>query len=386
MRKILLVSEIFPPQHGGSGRWFWEIYRRFPQESVACLVGHHHRSESVDRGFPHPVYREELANNEWGVRSWTGLRYYLRTWRIMAKLARKESVEHVHCGRVLPEGLAALLLKLTHRIPYICYVHGEDVETAKTSRELKLLTSIVMRGAEKIIANSHNSENVLTEKWGVPKRKVVVMTPGVDIDKFHPDISSPRPASWVGKTVILTVGRLQKRKGQDMMIRTLPELIKTVPNLHYCIVGDGDEREPLEKLAEELGVADRVEFAGEVDDEKMVVLYQHCSLFALPNRRVGNDEEGFGMVLLEAQACGRPVLAGDSGGTKETFADGVTGILADCSEPKSLYAAVHGLIKDGEKLNKMGSEGRKSVARKFSWDSLTETAKREFAIATEGTR
>jgi phosphatidylinositol alpha-1,6-mannosyltransferase len=374
MRKILLVSEIFPPQHGGSGRWFFEIYKRFPEDSVACFVGNHPQSDQLDRDFPHRVVRGALASREWGIRSLTGLRFYLRTWKALAKLARQESIKQVHCGRVLPEGLAALLLKLTLRIPYTCYVHGEDVETALTSRELKFLTGQVMRYAERIIANSQNSKQILTEKWGMPDHKVTVMTPGVDIEKFYPDASSLRPSHWVEKKIILTVGRLQKRKGQDMMIRALPELVKMFPDIHYCIVGGGEERSNLESLAAELKVSEYVEFSGEIDDREMVTFYRHCDLFALPNRRIGNDDEGFGMVLLEAQASGRPVLAGNSGGTSETLIEGQTGIICDCTCPEAIVAKLQELFSKPALMASMGENGRVRTQENFSWPALASRA------------
>ncbi|UQG54165.1 MULTISPECIES: glycosyltransferase family 4 protein [unclassified Marinobacter] len=374
MRKILLVSEIFPPTHGGSGRWFWEIYSRFAAGSVACLAGEHPNAKITDSGFPHPVYRFALNSPEWGLRSFSGLRFYLKVWNKLRKLVKSEGIAQIHCGRILPEGLAAMLIKLTHRVPYTCYVHGEDVEVALTSRELKLLTQLVMMRAERIVANSQNSRRILTEKWHLPEHKVVVMTPGVDVDKFTPARSSELLPKWAGKQVILTVGRLQKRKGQDMMIRALPTLAASVPNLHYCIVGDGDEREPLATLAAELGVSHMVEFAGEINDAEMVEHYRHCDLFALPNRRIGNDDEGFGMVLLEAQACGRPVLAGDAGGTRETLKVNQTGVIVDCTKPDTLAQGITKLFQDMDRLKSMGNEGRAHVEHKFSWDQLAQEA------------
>lgn len=374
MRKILLVSEIFPPQHGGSGRWFWEIYRRFPKDSVACFVGGHSQHGKTDQNFPHRIVRGALTSREWGIRSLGGLKFYFQTWKSLVKLVKQESIKQVHCGRVLPEGLAALLLKLTHRIPYTCYVHGEDVETALTSRELKFLTGQVIRYSERIIANSQNSKRILTEKWGLPDHKVTVMTPGVDIEKFHPDPSNSQPQHWAGKRVILTVGRLQKRKGQDMMVRALPELVKTFPNIHYCIVGDGDERSNLGRLVDQLNVAEYVEFAGEIDDQEMIARYQHCELFALPNRRIGNDDEGFGMVLLEAQACGRPVLAGDSGGTSETLVQGQTGVICNCTTPEFIVAKLNELLSEPALMTSMGENGRTHTQDHFSWSALSSRA------------
>lgn len=380
MRKILLFSEIFPPQHGGSGRWFWEVYRRFPKKSVTCFVGNHPQSDQTDRDFPHPIVRGTLTSREWGIRSWTGLRFYLRTWKNLVKIVKKESVKQVHCGRVLPEGFAALLVKFTHRIPYTCYVHGEDVETALTSRELKFMTRLVMDHAECIVANSQNSKSILTDKWELSDNRVIVMTPGVDIEKFNVDSSSSRPKHWIGKKVVLTVGRLQKRKGQDMMIRALPAIAEAFPDIHYCIIGDGDERVALGNLALSLGVSDKVEFAGELEDAETVERYRHCDLFALPNRRVGNDDEGFGMVLLEAQACGRPVLAGKAGGTGETMRENETGLRADCTDPGKLASIVINLFETPEEIDRLAAQTRKFVVSRFSWTELASQTKAHFGI------
>ena len=374
MNRILLFSEIFPPTHGGSGRWFSEIYGRFPHQSAVFLVGASGGDEVFDREFPYEIYRHNLSSKEWGLRSWAGLKFYLRTWRKLGKVAKREKITHVHCGRILPEGLAALMLKTTRRVPYICYVHGEDVETALSSRELTWLTQQVMRHADKIICNSENSFRILREKWALSPDKMVIMTPGVDVDHFRPDSVTPKPHEWEGRINILTVGRLQRRKGQDMMIRALPALIEKFPNINYAIVGGGSDRAMLEELASTLGVEEKVQFLGELDDDEMVACYRHCDLFALPNRRVGNDDEGFGMVLLEAQACGRPVLAGASGGTRETLDEGVTGVLVDCTAPENIADAVIEMLENPAELVKMGKAGRQHVENHFSWERLARGA------------
>ncbi|SFR58700.1 phosphatidylinositol alpha-1,6-mannosyltransferase [Marinobacter daqiaonensis] len=378
MKKILLFSEIFPPTHGGSGRWFSEIYGRFPSESVAFLVGASDGADAYDSQSKHPVHRYNLSSGEWGVRSLAGAKFYWRTWRKLRNTARQEGIHQVHCGRVLPEGVAALMLRISDRIPYSCYVHGEDVETALTSRELTWLTRLVMRHAEQIICNSENSFRILRDKWGLSDDKVIVMTPGVDVDHFRPDPATPKPAGWEGNINILTVGRLQRRKGQDMMIRALPDLAGQFPNINYAVIGGGEERPALERLANDLGIARHVQFMGEVDDARMAACYRHCDLFALPNRRVGNDDEGFGMVLLEAQACGRPVLAGASGGTRETLEEGVTGVLVDCTNPESIAQAVAELLRNPDRLKTMGRAGRKHVESRFSWETLAVNARELF--------
>ena len=373
MRKVLLVTEIFPPVHGGSGRWFWEIYRRFPVDRVEILTNEVSGGSDSDKDFPHPVHRlARMSASSWGVRSREELKYYYRLWKKLDALVCERNISQVHCGRVIPEGLPALINKFRRGVPYTCYVHGEDVEVARTSREITLLTRLVLRHAERIVANSENTGNILRKWWDIQDDRLIVMTPGVDVERFVP-ADSTRPIHWSGQKVILTVGRLQQRKGQDMMIQALPVMREAIPNVLYCVVGGGAEKARLRELAESHGVMDHVEFAGEMTDDQMLACYQGCDLFALPNRRVNNDDEGFGMVLLEAQSCGKPVLAGDAGGTRETLTER-TGVIVDCTSPEPLAKAVIDLLRDEGRLKRMGLAGREHVTQRFSWKGLAEQA------------
>jgi phosphatidyl-myo-inositol dimannoside synthase len=237
---------------------------------------------------------------------------------------RAEQVERLHCARCLPEGLMARVLRARSGIPYVCYVHGEEVNYATASRELRYLAQRVLHGADFVIANSRNTARLLQEEWGVPAERIRLLYPGVDTGRFVPAPRNPEvrsQLSWGDRPVVLTVGRLQKRKGHDQMIHALARARSTVPNLLYAIVGDGEERPALQALVEQEGLGRHVQFLGELDDRGLITCYQQCDLFVLPNRQVGKDIEGFGMVLLEAQACGKPVMAGDSGGDGRDDAD-----------------------------------------------------------------
>jgi phosphatidylinositol alpha-1,6-mannosyltransferase len=184
---------------------------------------------------------------------------------------------------------------------------------------------------------------------------------------------------WGERRVVLTVGRLQKSKGQDMLVRALPALRRAVPDVLYAVLGDGEERAALEQLVDREGVRQSVQFLGEADDATLVRCYQQCDLFALPNRQVGVDIEGFGMVLLEAQACGRPVLAGASGGTAETMRVPQTGRVVPCDGPEELARTLTELLRQPDLLERMGAAGRAWVVERFDWAALTRQAERLFA-------
>jgi phosphatidylinositol alpha-1,6-mannosyltransferase len=373
----LLVSEIFPPKTGGSGRWFWEIYRRLPRGSYAIAAGEDPRQEDFDRGHDLRVVRLPLTMRAWGIVSLEGLRGYARAIRRLHRQIAAERIDMVHCGRCLPEGVMALALRLWTGVPYACYVHGEDVGTAHYSREHHWLAERVLRHASFLIANSRNTERTLIEEWGLAADRIRLLHPGVDTDRFEPavrDLSARAALGWGDRPVVLTVGRLQLRKGHDRMIRALTAVREAIPGVLYAIAGDGEERAALEELAGRSGLRDHVQFLGEVDDDRLVQCYQQCDLFVLPNRQVGRDIEGFGMALLEAQACGKPVLAGASGGTAETMQIPETGLVVPCEGPEDLAATVVELLADHDRRARMGEAAREWVVEHFDWESLSRQA------------
>jgi phosphatidylinositol alpha-1,6-mannosyltransferase len=383
----LLISDNFPPKTGGSGRWFWEVYRRLPREHYHIAAGEDARQEVFDRTHDLRVTRLPLSLQSWGMCSPRSLWGYGRSIGRLARLAAAHRVTRVHTGRCLPEGVMSLGLKHWMGLPYLCYIHGEDINTALTSRELRWLVGRVLRGASLLIANSQNTARLLAADWGQSSERVQVLHPGVDTQRFVPAARDPEVRTdlgWGDRPVVLTVGRLQRRKGHDTMIRSLSRVRRSIPRILYAILGDGEERASLEELVRQEGLQEHVQFLGEVDDARLVACYQQCDLFVLANRAVGKDIEGFGMVLLEAQACGRPVVAGDSGGTAETMCVGETGRVVDCETPDSLTEVVIDLLRQPEQLARMGSAGRWWVTENLDWTVLARQAEELFEQRCSG--
>ena len=381
--KTLLLSEIFPPQTGGSGRWFQEIYSRLERDQVVIAAGGHARQKEFDKSHHLNVVRDLQPMSTWGVASPAGFTGYARGICRIRRLITRERPAMIHAGRCLPEGVIALALRFLTGIPYLCYVHGEDVSTARSSRELSFLVRRVLSSAACCIANSRNTVSLLRRDWGLTSERINILYPGVDTQKFVPAVQDHRlrkRLNWQDRTVVLTVGRLQKRKGHDMLIRALPLIREIFPDILYSIVGDGEEFSTLENLSSQVGMQNHVQILREIDDEELVTCYQQCDLFVLPNRIHDRDIEGFGMVLLEAQACGRPVIAGDSGGTAETMISRHTGLIVDCTSPKPLAEAVLELLSDASRRQTMGDLGRQWVVRNFDWNSLATEASELFGI------
>ena len=341
------------------------------------MAGETPGAEVFDASHEVAISRLPLKFTNWGFWDFRGGPQYLRVlWRLAPILARTRP-RAIHCGKCLPEGLVALMLKPFTGTPYRCYVHGEEMTLAATSRQLRRLNDRVLNHAECVIANSYHTEQMLRRDWGVPADRIVVLHPGVDASKFVPapeDATVREQLGWTGRRVILTVGALQKRKGQDMLIRALPAIRARCPNVLYSMVGEGWERPYLDRLVSDEGVRDLVQFRGIPSDEELVSCYQQCDVFALPNRQVGWDFEGFGIVLLEAQACGKPVIAGMSGGTPETLSPGETGELVNCDTPEMLGQVIADMLENTAKATVMGERARQWIVERFDWSSLSAQA------------
>lgn len=368
----LVVSDVFPPKPGGSGRWFYELYRRLPREEFVVAAGDHAGWEAFDQTHDLRVVRMQIRLESWGVVGFKrGAAYWSLARRLLA-LCRQHGAGMIHAGSCFPEGFAAWLVKRMTGVPYLLFVHGEEMRIARGSRELTWMARRVLNGAERLIANSHNTARLLRAEWDVAEGRISVLHPGVDTERFKPAprcLATRERLGWGERRVILTVGRLQKRKGHDMLIRALPAIRAAVPDVLYAIVGDGEERAALERLVDEMGVRGQVQFRGEPNDAELVECYQQCDLFVLPNREVDGDIEGFGMVLVEAQACGKPVIAGDSGGTGETLIAGQSGSIIDCSVLSSVER-ISDLLSDNLRLTSMANAARNWVTTHFHWAYL----------------
>jgi phosphatidylinositol alpha-1,6-mannosyltransferase len=167
---------------------------------------------------------------------------------------------------------------------------------------------------------------------------------------------------------LLSVGRLQRRKGHDLVLAALANWRPDDPPVRYLIAGDGDYRNALETEARSLGIRDRVVFLGPVTDDELPGLYAASDIFVLPNRRDGVDFEGFGIVFLEAAAAGLPCIAGRSGGVPEAVQDGETGVLVSGTDALELAEVIRRLARSTDERRRMGERGRRRALHEFRWE------------------
>lgn len=368
-RPVLLVSAVFPPHVGGSAVLFENIYRRSPG-AVGVLT-----TAEWAGAVPHDsivrIAKMPSLAREWGISSCVSAARHIRlAGAIRREAAKVGNNTRVHCGRALPEGVAAWIARVAGGPPYACWVHGEDLAAARTSRELSWLSRLVLGGAETVYANSENSRRMALE-FGAEAERVAVVYPGVDCQRFRPDVNGEavRRRHGVGANdlVVLTVGRLQRRKGQDIAILATSALASRRPGLRHLVVGNGEDYEYLGQLIQGLEQSDHVTLVGEVDDSELAEYYAAADVFLLPNREERGDIEGFGIVFLEAAASGKPAIGGRSGGVSEAIEDGVTGILVDAEQVDLVIAALESLTASPALRQSLGQGGRRR-AESFSWD------------------
>jgi phosphatidylinositol alpha-1,6-mannosyltransferase len=203
------------------------------------------------------------------------------------------------------------------------------------------------------------------------------LAPGVDADAFHPGTDGGpvrRRYGLAGRPVVVCVSRLVPRKGQDALIRALPEVRRRVPGTALLVVGGGPYRPRLERLARDAGVARDVVFTGSVPWADLPEHFAAGDVYAMPcrTRNRGLDVEGLGIVYLEASATGLPVVAGDSGGAPDAVREGETGYVVNGRDPARIADRLVELLGDPALARRMGAAGRAWVEREWRWESQAE--------------
>jgi phosphatidylinositol alpha-1,6-mannosyltransferase len=366
--KILFITEKFPPSEGGSRVYYYNLCKNYPSSEVFVLTKRIKGWEAFDRTETLSIIRRGKPLGNWKYYQIPKIASPLM-WTIYLTL--RERIDIIHCGDFFPAGAIGLVMKKLFGKPYVYYVHGEGYTWFNQFRLQPKIRKTILRNADRIVAAcSYAAEGVLRDLNGcnVPVSKI---NPGVEYRKFHPDQKNKRllrDLGVAGRKVILTLGRLVDRKGQDTVIRAMPKIIAEVPEAVYIIGGRGPYEKNLRNLAEECGMSSHVIFLGFVPNEQVPDLFSICDVFAMINRDTDvQGPEGFGMVFTEASAAGRPVVGGKSGGTGDSIIDGVTGYRVDPLNVERVAEHIVRILKDDELRDSLGKQGRQWVERTFDW-------------------
>ena len=324
---------------GGIARWMAALADRYPDLIVS--TGRMPGSDAVDRGFPNRVDRTRVAAAR--LRTVAGL---LRWARRATLLTRRYDVEFIWCGVLKPAGYPARWVHERLGVPYGVMLQGGDLLILQhhihRSRLKWQAARALLSSASVLVAISQYTRelcvSVLNElELPVTPEKVRVVPLGTDPEFFRPGIPTDEVRRRYGLgdgRWLLTVARLVAHKGVDTVIQAVARLAPEHPDLRYAVVGSGQRLSELRALADQLGVADRVSFLTGVPDADLPALYNAADIYLGVSRRAENGVEGFGISLVEASACGRPVIGGRSGGIPDAVRDGETGLLVDSEKTR----------------------------------------------------
>lgn len=361
--RILIVASEFPPGPGGIGTHAYELARQlhaFGHEVLALANQDYAVDDAIARftaAQPFELERVPRVPTPIGKLAYrsVALGRALARWRPDVMLATGDR-------EIYAASLAGAL------VPWVCVEHGRR-PTTTWERAVKRWA---FGRANAVVSVSKYSERRLLEA-GVHPRRSVVITNGADPARFAPGTDAERTAALaeIGVSsahLIVSVGHVSERKGQDVLIRALPRVAAAVPDVHYAIVGKPTRAPQFGALAAQLGVADRVHFLGQVDDTRLRRLVAGCDLHAMTSRHTADQFEGYGIAVVEAAFCARPSVVTGNSGLAEAVVDGETGLVARPDDPDDVARAVIALLRDDGHRRAMGEAARRRALAEQTWE------------------
>lgn len=369
--RVLLATTQFAPEPGGVPRLLEQFCTHHPPGVEVAVLSVQQQAPEFYRDYDttarYPIERVHAASGK-GATSWLFAR------RLDARV-RRWRPDVVWSGVAYPTAILTAGVAALHRVPFVVYAHSEDVTISGVRKRAALRWAL--KRARRVAAPSHFTRKMLLD-LGLSPARTKVIHPGMDL----PVMEATPPPAWLAplqdKWLLLTVARVVRRKGQDTVLRAMPQLMDTLPDLHYLIAGTGPDEAELQALAHKLGVAEHVTFAGRVSDADLAACYRACRVFVMatrPEEVVMDGEkrfevEGFGITYLEAAAAGKPAIGSWAGGAAEAIVDGETGLLVEAEDVEALAAAVRRLAQDSGLAQRLGNAGRARVYAHFTADAF----------------
>ena len=377
---VLFVTNDLPPRVGGIQYYVDQLARGLVAagDEVTVYGSTAPGWQDWDRDAPYAAIREPTPV----------LLPTPQVLRHVLRIIERRRPDVVVFGATFPLGLMGPAVTRRTGVPYVGFTHGLEVSAARAPGGSALLRRIG-GGAAAVTFVSNWCRDLLQPAFG-PGPRYELLPPAVD-PAFHQGVDGTQVRDRHGfgdDPVVVCVSRMVERKGQDQLIRALPELRRRVPGARLLLVGGGPFTDRLSSLAHQLGVERWVTIAGQVDDDELAAHYAAGDVFAMPCReRLGGLEvEAFGIVFIQAQAIGRPVVAGDIGGVPDSLDPGRTGLLVDGTSVSSVTDAVSSLLGDPERATRMGAEAAAFVAGGFTWDQRTGELQRLLSDVVSGPR
>jgi glycosyltransferase involved in cell wall biosynthesis len=371
MPRICLVTHFFPPHMGGIEKVSYEQSKRLTPLGYQIDV----LTSKIKERNQHPakgiqVFQYSTLN----VAERIGVPYpilSIEAYKQFTDVIRKCDLVHAHGHVYLSSYLAAKIAK-RHNKPFILTQHNTFINYQSWLNMLEYLNDLaigktVLKTADRIIVVSKKTKQYVL-KLGADKSKTSVIYNGVDIDNFQP-VNRGESRKKVGlpknRKIILSVRRLVYKNGLDTLIESVPSVARNHPDTLFVVVGKGPSRKLIEDHIKELEIQDNIILAGFVPDELLPTYYGAADYFVLPSA----SGEGLPLVLLEAMACGLPVLATKVGGTPEIIKHMKTGVLVPPRNPEAIAEAMSKLLAEEELGPAIGEEARRDIEERFSWES-----------------
>ncbi|MFI2712705.1 glycosyltransferase family 4 protein [Micromonospora sp. NPDC018662] len=366
MSRTLLITNDFPPRPGGIQSFVHNLAVRQPPGSVVVYASSWRGAEKFDADQPFEVVRERTQ-----VLLPTPL-----IARRAARLARAYDCDTVWFGAAAPLGLLAPGLRRRAGIRRaVALTHGHEVGWAALPGARSALRRIGRGVDVTTYLGEYTRVRLARALDGLTELRR--LAPGVDVETYHPGVDGGPVRARLGladRPVVVCVSRLVPRKGQDALIRAMPEIRRRVPDAALLVVGGGPYRATLAKLARQVGVERDVVFTGSVPTAELPAHYAAGDVYAMPcrTRNRGLDVEGLGIVYLEASATGLPVVAGDSGGAPDAVREGETGYVVRGRDTAQLADRVATVLADRDLARRLGAAGRAWVEREWRWETQAE--------------
>ncbi len=365
MRHLFIVND-FPPIVGGQTAYLYNLCRALLPADFLVLAPVCGDTSAFDRAQAFRIIRKPYLSR---------IPLFEKVMKIFLPLLwvpgimRREKIGMLHCAHVLSTGFVGLILKKVYGIDYVIYTYCADILEYRDHVFWRFWLRRILLGARHVVTLSHFTRDRLVE-LGVRPEKIVVSLPRIDTEEFtgSGEAEILRAQGLEGKRIILSVGRLVERKGNDMTIRAMTLVREKFPNAVYVIFGPGPYAGRLHVLVHELKLEDAVVFIGYGEPVKRALL-RSCEIFAMVSRAIKErgDVEGFGIVFLEAAACGKPSVAGNSGGVPDAVVDNVTGILVPPEDPVAVAQAIIRLLSEEGLRHQMGEAALARVRSDFDY-------------------
>ena len=380
MKKSLFITLEFSPQKGGVASYYYQVCKNLPIDSVVVLANKVKGCQEFDQHQNFKIIRNRLFSylvKPKKIPFLSTIRIFFNVKKI-AKIIKENNIELIQVGNVLPLGFLAMMLEKKYGIPYIVYTHGLDVVLPQRIKRKNLILKKVLSEAQNIIANSCFTEKEII-KLGVDQQKIIVVNPGPNItsnDLNYTKLADIKEKfNLDGKKEILSVGRLVARKGFDTTIKAMAKVIKNNQNVVYLIVGGGLDFGRLSKIIDENKLSQFVYIISKVDDQSLAAYYQLCDIFVMPAKQIDWDFEGFGIVYLEANSFGKPVIGAKSGGVPEAIIDNQTGLLVEPDNVDQLVEKINQLLTQNDLAKQLGLQGMQRVINDFDWQKIVDKIK-----------